>query len=318
MSRVALVVGIDNYQQAQLQGAVNDAKMVAELLRHNEDGSDNFTTMQLTAPTDYIDRPTLRQKIKTLFSCDADIALFYFSGHGVMKSSGGYIATSDYQPDDEGIPMKELAEIANKSAIKNKIIILDCCHSGSVGNNNSDGDKCSQIANGITILTASRPQEGAIEYDGQGVFTSLLIDALDGEAADLRGNITPGDLYSYIDRGMGAFGQRPLFKTNISRFISIRQVKPSISKLDLEEALNFFPNPDHEYRLDETYEYTHENANPENTNKLKSLQRLVQVGLVKPIDEEYMYFAAINRKSCRLTALGKQYWKFQSNNNTGV
>jgi len=33
------------------------------------------------------------------------------------------------------------------------------------------------------------------------------------------------------------------------------------------------------------------------------------VGLVVPVSEEHMYYAAINSKSCRLTALGGHYWR---------
>lgn len=40
--RKALVVGIDNYPNAQLKGCVNDAAVVAQLLRNNGDGSPNF------------------------------------------------------------------------------------------------------------------------------------------------------------------------------------------------------------------------------------------------------------------------------------
>lgn len=35
----------------------------------------------------------------------------------------------------------------------------------------------------------------------------------------------------------------------------------------------------------------------------------MSVGLVIPVNAEFMYFAAINYKSCRLTALGYQYWR---------
>ena len=33
------------------------------------------------------------------------------------------------------------------------------------------------------------------------------------------------------------------------------------------------------------------------------------VGLVVPVDEEHMYYAAMNSRACRLTALGAQYWR---------
>lgn len=42
---------------------------------------------------------------------------------------------------------------------------------------------------------------------------------------------------------------------------------------------------------------------------MKDLQKLVSVGLVKPVDEDHMYYAAMNSKSCKLTALGAHYWR---------
>ena len=38
------------------------------------------------------------------------------------------------------------------------------------------------------------------------------------------------------------------------------------------------------------------------------------VGLIVPVDEEHMYYAAMNSKSCRLTALGAQYWRLANEN----
>ena len=41
---------------------------------------------------------------------------------------------------------------------------------------------------------------------------------------------------------------------------------------------------------------------------IKELQKMERVGLVLPVGEEHMYWAAINGKSCKLTALGHRYW----------
>jgi hypothetical protein len=39
------------------------------------------------------------------------------------------------------------------------------------------------------------------------------------------------------------------------------------------------------------------------------LQKLQSIGFVKPVDEEFMYFAAMKSKTCILTELGKYYWR---------
>ena len=41
----------------------------------------------------------------------------------------------------------------------------------------------------------------------------------------------------------------------------------------------------------------------------KDLQQMEGVGLVVPIGEEHMYYAAMNSTACGLTALGAQYWR---------
>ncbi|MBX9917644.1 MAG: caspase family protein, partial [Nitrosomonas sp.] len=63
-----------------------------------------------------------------------------------------------------------------------------------------------------------------------------------------------------------------------------------------------------EYPLDPGYEFTEPAADDKCVAIFKELQKMEGVGLVAPVGEEHMYYAAINSKSCRLTNLGKQYW----------
>lgn len=50
-------------------------------------------------------------------------------------------------------------------------------------------------------------------------------------------------------------------------------------------------------------------ADAEHVNVFKELQLFESVGLVEPVGTEHMYFAAMENKSCKLTALGLHYWK---------
>lgn len=52
------------------------------------------------------------------------------------------------------------------------------------------------LSEGTTILTASSQEQYASEEDGSGVFTTLLVDALSGSAANILGDITPGSVYA--------------------------------------------------------------------------------------------------------------------------
>ncbi|AKB33090.1 WD-40 repeat protein [Methanosarcina siciliae HI350] len=312
--RKALVIGIDNYLGVPLGGCVNDAVSVANILEKNEDGSPNFDVRLITNPSDTTDIPTTRRLIEELFETHSDVALFYYSGHGLLKSTGGYIVTSDFKRYDEGIPMHEILGLATNSKARSKIIILDCCHSGSFATSNLGNSSVSNLCDELTVITASRDIESAIELDGHGVFTSLLIDALQGGAADIRGHITAGSIYAYIDSALGAWAQRPIFKTNVSRFVPIRSVNPKISLEKLRRIIKYFPKPEDEFKLDPSYEFTSEKAIGVNCSIFKDLQDFESEGLVKPVDEEHMYYAAMNSKSCKLTALGYHYWRLVKQN----
>ena len=306
--RKALIIGIDDYPDCPLDGCINDANNLNAVLERNGNGSVNFA-VKLVTPDRTVKKSEIKQLISELFQGDSEVALLYFSGHGALTETGGYIVTPDYKTFDEGISMNEILTYANKSGARNKLIILDCCHSGSFGEV-PNAEAISNIGNGVTILAASRNWEAAIEIDGDGVFTTLLIEALEGGAADIRGNITPGSIYAYVDQALGAWDQRPVFKTNISRFVQVRTVEPLIPLEVIREIPNYFPDSKDELPLDKSFEPTEkEYAKDENVKIFKHLQKMVSVGLVKPVDEEHMYFAAMNGKSCKLTSLGHQYHK---------
>jgi len=307
--RKALIVGIDYYEYGNsLYGCVNDAYKLQTVLERHSDGTKNFGVKLevATGKSSSIKKRDLKLLIQELFKDDSEIALLYFSGHGHIESTGGYLVTSDCDEGDEGMPMSELLTIANDSKAKNKIIILDCCHSGSMGASSDTSGK-SILSEGITILTASSATQYATEINGSGVFTTLLVDALNGGAANLMGDITPGSIYAHIDKSLGEWGQRPIFKTNVQTFITLRKTQESISLSDLKELPTLFPNKD-ALELDESYEPTSPKADKENCEKFAILQKCNRVNLVIPIGTEHMYYAAIENKSCKLTALGEHYW----------
>lgn len=306
----ALIVGLNNYPgDAKLHGCINDANNVCKAIATNGDGAPNFDCKLLTDEVFPVTKGKLNTEIRNLFDCKCDTVLLYFSGHGFMHSSGGYIVTPDYSEGDEGILMDNILNQANSSQATNKIIILDCCHSGAFGSPKLTNGNLTQISEGVTILTASRDNESAMESNGCGLFTSLLLDGLNGSASDLMGNITLANIYSFVDSALGAWDQRPIFKTNVSEFAPIKKIQPLIDVKILRKLCSYFITPDFQYQLDPSFEDTTENPNLDNVAVFKELQKLQSVGLVTPCDAPFMYFAAMNSKSCKLTVLGHRYWK---------
>ena len=301
--RKALIVGINDYPTSPLNGCVNDAHAIEHLLERHADGSKNFNTVLLTCSLGQVPKAELRAAIEQLFHGDNEIALLYFSGHGSISSTGGYLVTTDAKRYDEGVSMDQILSLANNSKAKDKIIFLDCCHSGAFGTPNIGGGDVAQLAEGVSVLTASRDTESAVETNGLGVFTALVAQALEGGAADLLGRVTPGSIYAYVDSALGPWGQRPVFKTNVTRFTSLWKTPPPVRLSVLHNLIEYFPNQQDEHKMDPAYEDSVPSHDPKKAAIMKELQKLVAVGLVKPVGEEHMYYAAMNSKSCRLTPL---------------
>lgn len=316
MNRKALLIGIDEYPEPyKLHCCVNDVNVLSDLLEENYDGRANFSIEKLLNKD--ATRAKMRSSIKELFSGEGDLALLYFSGHGCDNDKDGFVVSSNFENEDFGISMEEIAKYAANSKYRNKIIILDCCHSGFIGNFGLIGD-ITFLKQGTILMTACKEQENAIEINEHGVFTNLLIEALRGGAADILGDITPGGVYAFIDRALGPWNQRPLFKASISSFVSLRKVAPKIELVDLKKVMNLFDNNDFEYPLNPSYEKTnyegskHLNYEPYSDSANVKIFELLQIcnrnNLLLPIGENDMYFAAMNSKGCKLTPLGKHYW----------
>jgi hypothetical protein len=317
MMRKALVVGIDHYEAIpSLTGCVNDAHSVKAMLDRHADGSVNFAVRPMVAsgPQDYINRTGLKEAIRELFSGDEEVCLLYFAGHGYLEATGGYLCASDCKTGDDGVPLGEIMTLANQSRAQNKIIVLDSCHSGTVGNHPLHGNEA-ELADGVTILTASTAEQYANEENGSGVFTALLVDALGGAAANLVGDVTPGSVYAHVDQSLGPWVQRPVFKTNVKRFVSLRKAAPPLDLNDLRRIAEFFPAPGYQFQLDPTYEPERAPAiaegvpdpDPENTAVFSILQRYNRLNLLIPDGAPHMWHAAMESKTVRLTALGEHY-----------
>lgn len=324
--RKALIVGIDHHDEPSLQlfGAVNDARSVADVLERHADETLNFAQPLVMTAEDAASRVTrkdLRDAARELFDDDeADIALFYFSGHGYIDSGGGYICGSDSTDGSDGLALSELVTFASKSRAKNKVIILDCCHSGIAGDD-PKSDQIAEIKDGMTILTASTAKQYAMEQNGSGVFTSLFVDALNGAAANLVGDVTPGSVYAHIDQSLGNWEQRPVFKTNIKKFVSLRKCHAPIELADLQKLTSLFEFSDTNLALDPSYEPERPDLEPPSepstpipppderkTADFAVLQNLAKVNLVRPVGAPHMWHAAMDYKACELTVLGRHYW----------
>lgn len=317
MGRRALLVGIDEYQDpgiAKLSGAVADATAMRDVLARNEDGSPNYDCRLLVNPgSQSITRAQLSAIWRELFADGPDAALFFFSGHGTTTQLGGYLVTHDASPRDPGLPMNDLLQMANQSKAREVLLILDCCFSGSLGNppNLQSGlvEAQAQLREGVTILAASRPTQAAKEIGGQGVFTELVVGALSGGAADVRGRVSAAAIYAYVEQALGGWYQRPLYKSHANKLSPVRLCKAHVDDPTLRQLPTWFPTVGARLRLAPSYEHTDPAARPEDVAVFKKLQCLRDAGLLRATDGMDFYYAALGSKEVSLTPLGQYYWR---------
>jgi uncharacterized caspase-like protein len=291
---------------------------MAALLAKHEDGTPNFDCRTMRATEDgvgdKVGRPELRKAVKDLFRQPAEVALLHFSGHGTVNDLDGYLVTQDAAAYDEGLAMSEVLKMANDSKTEEVVILLDCCRAGNLGNPPVISNSRAMLREGISILTASRGDQVSVEASGAGLFTSLVGDALEGGAADVLGEVTAPAIYAFVEAALGAWEQRPLFKSHVSKLLPLRKCKPAVDLATLRDLPDLFPVPAEDLLLSPAFEPSSEVREDAKTAIFSKLQSLSRVHMVVPVDAPHMYDAAMQSRACRLTASGRYYWRLAKNN----
>jgi len=341
--RRALLVGIAAYDHfPHLAGPIEDAFAMRELLQSHANREPNFDChLLLGAPKEAItDGQTdgqeahlaygvtynrLRSALEELFAFE-DMALFYFSGHGYPSEQGRYLVTQDGTGALPGMLMNDVLELANRSSAREIVLLIDSCFGGGIGEPDASlvpgtGWEVPNLylREGITILAATKPNDVAIEIDGRGVFTRLLLGALKGGAADVRGWVSAASTYGYIEQALGPWQQRPVYKSHATQLSPLRHCAPDIDDADLRLLPQVFLSPDAQYMLDPSYEVTSPAALPEHVQIFRLLKRLQVARLVRPafaFDAD-LYFVAIRSHGIELTPLGQFYWQLAKENKIG-
>lgn len=309
MARRALLIGIDNYPMAPLQGCVRDALRIESILERNDDFSRNFDCKVLISRDQEVTRDRVNSALDQLLAEGTESALLYYSGHGAQNIIGGHLVTQDYTQNSPGIPFNEIIQRANNSHVPEIVIIADCCYSGNLGNTPGMHDQVLHLREGISILTSSMPDQLSKETREGGEFTSILVSALEGECADIFGHVTLSGIYHHVDFLFTSWQQRPMFKSHVSRMTPLRKCKSRIELKKLYRLLEYFPDTEHEYQLDEEHEHTSPRAIPRKVTYFQDLQSFRDLGMVYPVGAPSLYDAAMNEKKCTLTPTGRFYWK---------
>lgn len=314
MSRKALLVGINRYEGDtfdDLECCVDDARAMAETLARHDDGAPNFRCELLVSEEQPVTERALRLAIRELFANarEDDDLLFYFSGHGLVADAEGALVTQDALDGDPGYPMSELLRVANRAGAGSVLIILDCCHAGAMGDVYAAGEFNSiTLSEGVTILSASTASQESRQGSQYSLFTGLVLDALRGGAANVRGLVTAAATYAYVEQALGPWQQRPLYKSFARTVNAVRRCKPAVSDEILRTLPGHFPLPDMDFQMDPSYERTDASAKPEHVAVFDTFKILRNAHLLTTEDGMDLYDVALQSRSAKLTPLGHLYW----------
>ena len=319
MPRRALFIGIDTYDfMRPLTGPVADMLALEQMLAYHENFTPNYACKHLLSATATdtpidslrISRPRMLEALRELFDTEDEV-LFAFAGHGVSLPTGVYLATQDGNEMLPGIAMSDILAMANASHAKDVLLIFDCCNAGALGDPLPFASEAATIhfREGLTLVAASRPAQSAREVAGNGMFTQLVIGALEGGGKDIRGKVTSASIYGYVDQALGPWEQRPMYKSNASRLLTVRQCEPDVSGADLQRLPELFMTPVTPHCLDHRYEHSFEEATPECVAIFNVFKHYRDARLLKTTIDSDLFFAAKHCTSAALTPLGKYYWE---------
>jgi len=218
-----LAVGINKYQNSayNLNYAQPDASAFIDKIQFT--GKNIFKSIN---PIEIYDENATKENIVAAFKSimlkakPEDVFLFYYAGHGTLDEEHNeeyYLVPTDItklygdptQLQAKGISATELKGFLTQVKSQKQIILMDACHSGGalktlgVRAAATDEKAIVQLArsSGVVMIASSGSKQFATEFAQlqHGVFTYVLLEALDGKADNGDKKITVNELKFYME-----------------------------------------------------------------------------------------------------------------------
>jgi len=212
--RWAVLIGINGYHESlgPLKYSVNDCRRLAEVLTTGDDAFPADHVLVLADDEAAERKPTYANIHSWLASWLAqpdedDTILVFFAGHGRYEDGKCYLVPGDATLQTihvTGIPVPYIQELLNRCKARQKVLILDACHSGAgrdVSTMAAPMMETLSAGKGIYTLTSCDVDELSHEWDekAQGVFSYYLAEALSGSCPpDAHGRITAEAVYDWV------------------------------------------------------------------------------------------------------------------------
>lgn len=217
--RRALLIGINKYKYMRhLDYCANDMKVLKEKLVKFGGYSEKLVTLftDIDRPPESIASSTLLIELDQFLESagPGDTVLIAFSGHGACDENGQnyWMPCNGYRKmiAETALSMARVEDLLRTCKARQKILILDCCHSGSekaeTTTHDFDPDKLAPGKGIVRLFSCSRKQYSVESPEHQrGVFSHFLSEALEGKADETEGgnrdgHVTVTEAYDYVHK----------------------------------------------------------------------------------------------------------------------
>lgn len=244
----AVVIGINDYHESlgSLKFCANDAKLMQQTLVSECCGFPPEKVVLLTEDQAKDRQPTvgnIHSWLGTWLSRPKpeDTVLVYFAGHGRELNGQALLAPVDVTLESlpvAGIPVQHIRELLERCRARQKILILDACHSGAgrdVATMTADFREALDAGEGLYTVASCDVDQISYEWPEKkhGLFTYYLAEAINTAVEpDSSGNVTLDAVYDWVrqkvsdwsagrrvrqdpirfcrTKGVAAVGKRPL------------------------------------------------------------------------------------------------------------
>ena len=165
-----------------------------------------------------------------------DVVMLFFSGHGYNENDDQYFVTYDVSAADKsynGVAFsfirKRMTDMVNKHC--HVVIFMDACHSGAMaGTKDAEAKNIIWAMPGVIGYYSSTSSEKSAELEdlGNGVFTHVLLDAINGKVANKNGEITAQTLGEYLRKNVWEKTkgrQTPIMENKLGEFVLLHTSK---------------------------------------------------------------------------------------------
>jgi hypothetical protein len=268
----ALLIGVDKCEAVgELKVCSADALALKSVLEQIGYPDNHITVLVDSNQSNINATPTIgnvERAIKRLAQVAEadDKILFFFSGHGVTHNGTSFLVPTDGDLT-KGVSLTWIKDQFAACKAKEKVMILDACHSGAAKGVSGITPDLKAAGNLVMLLSCEKEQVSWPDKQGRhSVFTSAILEGLSGKAANADRKVTHQTLAAYVRKSVKDWTyenqkneQTPVMVADASGDIVLADIalmKPASVKIPAAAGITLAADKNHQRESSGDFSYT--------------------------------------------------------------